>query len=210
MDSFIFTQVDIDKILDSLEEHIDKIDKFNNEYDFSIYSAFLYYFRTLDEIDFYKLAISSTYIFGTISTTSVINGEHSYFAQRILNNNRRDFKELEDNEYLTLVKCMNNSVIATSKLLHLIYPNYYPVINTRIKNYFKSNGLIDKVYKKTNSKEKEIQQYKLYKEICKEIILSDRFTHNLHFKAQEKMDKDFCNSRYKLLEQMFYYFGRNI
>lgn len=210
MDSLIFTPADIDKILDSLEEHINKIDKFNNNYDFRIYNEFLSYFSTLDEIDFHKLAISSTYIFGTMPTTSAINSEHFYFAQRILNNNRRNFKELEDNEYLTLVKCMNNSVIATSKLLHLIYPKSYPAINGRIKNYFKSNGLLETVYKKTYSKEKEIQQYKLYRNICTEIILSERFTHNLHFQALRKMDENFGYSHYKLLEQIFYYFGKNI
>lgn len=72
MDSLIFTPADIDKILDSLEEHINKIDKFNNDYDFRIYNEFLSYFSTLDEIDFHKLAISSTYIFGTMPTTSAI------------------------------------------------------------------------------------------------------------------------------------------
>ena len=45
MDSLVFTQADIDKILNSLEEHLNKPDKINNGYELETYKNFLYFFR---------------------------------------------------------------------------------------------------------------------------------------------------------------------
>ena len=208
MNTPIFTESDITKILNSLEFNLDKIDKFDNDYDLKIYREFLYYFRLVSEINFHVLAISSNYICGTIPTTFKVKEEDLYFAQKILNDKVRNNEELTDDEYLTIVRCMNNSVIATSKLLHLIQPENYPILNTKIKNYFKSNDLINDVYKKTNSKEKEIQQYKIYKDICTKIICNEKFKHHLRFQALNKIDENDSYSSFKVLELMFYHFSK--
>lgn len=209
MDSLIFTQADIDKILNSLEEHLNKPDKINNGYELETYKNFLYFFRNFSEIDFYALSISSNYVCGTIPTTFSINNREIFFALRILNDKVLKNKELNDDDYLTLVRCMNNSIIATSKLLHLIRPGNYPVINSRIKNYFKLNNLLETVYKKTNSKEKEIQQYKLYRDICIKVISNDRFTGRLDFLAFSKMAEPDNYTSFKILEETFYYYSTN-
>jgi hypothetical protein len=108
----IFRESDITKILNCLQNHLDKIDKFDNNYELKIYKEFLYYFRNLNEIDFHALAISSNYICGTIPSTFKLSEQDLYFALRIINDKVQKNIELNDDEYLILVKCMNNSVIA--------------------------------------------------------------------------------------------------
>jgi hypothetical protein len=202
----IFRESDITKILNCLQNHLDKIDKFDNNYELKIYKEFLYYFRNLNEIDFHALAISSSYICGTIPSTFKLSEQDLCFALKIINDKVQKNIELNDDEYLILVKCMNNSVIATSKLLHLLQPNNYPIINSRIKKYFKSNGLVNSIYKRTKSKEEEIKQYKLYRDICTKIICSEEFKHNLHFQALNKTNEKDSYSSFKVLEQMIYNF----
>lgn len=84
--------------------------------------------------------------------------------------------EINNIEYGKLVDCINNSIVGVSKLIHFINPTDYPIFDSRIKNYFKENHLLESIWKPTyQNKNKDVKQYQLYRDICLEMISDDRF-----------------------------------
>lgn len=168
-----FTDIDINKIIDSLEFHLSKMNRFDDTYYFDSYFEFLKYFEKLDTIDYHSLVISSHFTYGWMPTIINLDGNYTTESIHILNKIKNN-NEMNNDEYLTLVRCINNSIVGVSKLLHFIQPKQYPIFDSRIKNYFKSNGLLHSVYKHTNSKEKDIQQYQILEvSVWKSYVITD-------------------------------------
>lgn len=201
-----FTQEDIELIIDSLEHNLNNIDKFDNTYYFDSYFEFLKYFENKTEITYHDLVISSHFTYGWMPT--IINLDKNFTEDtRIILNKILDNYEINNDEYLTLVKCINNSIVGVSKLLHFIQPKKYPIFDSRIKNYFKTNNLLHSVYKHTTTKEKDIFQYQIFRSLCMEIICNDRFK-RLQENTISKLGINKELTPMRLLENLFFYFGK--
>ena len=132
-----FDNNDINQILDTLELNLSKLDKFENTYYFDSYFEFLKYFDELEKIDYHSLVISSHFTYGWMPT--IITLDPKYMNESILILNKvKNSNEMNNDEYLILVKCINNSIVGVSKLLHFIKPKQYPIFDSRIKKYFKN------------------------------------------------------------------------
>ena len=202
-----FTDTDINNIIDSLEYHLSKIDRFEETYYFDSYFEFLKYFEELDKVDYHSLVISSHFTYGWMPTIITLDRNYTTESIHILNKVKNN-NEINNTEYLTLVKCINNSIVGVSKLLHFIQPKQYPIFDSRIKNYFKSNDLLHSVYKHTTSKEKDIQQYQIFRGICMEIICNHRFN-RIYDESLMKLGINKDLTKMRVLENLFFTFGKN-
>ena len=190
--SIIILDTDIEKIIDSLESNLSSIDRFTNEDNkyFDSYFEFVKYFERIETIDYHSLVISSYFTYGWMPTI-LKNFDTENDVKKTINifNKVKNNIEIDNGEYYSLIKCINNSIVGVSKLLHFINPTQYPIFDSRIKNYFKNNNSLnldsDKkhliwklTYQNKNTEplaRKDIEQYKLYRYICSQIIKNDRF-----------------------------------
>lgn len=201
-----FDNNDINQILDTLELNLSKLDKFENTYYFDSYFEFLKYFDELEKIDYHSLVISSHFTYGWMPT--IITLDPKYMNESILILNKvKNSNEMNNDEYLILVKCINNSIVGVSKLLHFIKPKQYPIFDSRIKKYFKNHSLLHSVYKQTSTKKQEIQQYQIFRGICFEIICHDRFN-KIYYESIVKLGINKDLTKMRVLENLFFYFGK--
>ena len=139
---------DINNIIESLESHLSKVDQFEDTQYFDSYFEFVKYFENIETIDYHSLVISSYFTYGWMPTIlKKFNMEDDISKPLSVFNKVKNDVEIDDEEYLSLVKCINNSIVGVSKILHFINPSQYPIFHSRIKNYFKTKNLITTVLK---------------------------------------------------------------
>jgi len=222
--SIIIIDTDIEKIIDSLESNLSSIDRFTNEDNkyFDSYFEFVKYFEEIATIDYHSLVISSYFTYGWMPTIlKNFDTENDVKKSIDIFNKVKNNIEIDNGEYYSLIKCINNSIVGVSKLLHFINPTQYPIFDSRIKNYFKNNNSLnldsDKkhlIWKLTYQNKdtgslarKDIEQYKLYRYICSQIIKNDRFN-KIYIEAVEKLSVRGNLTEMRVLENMFFYFGK--
>lgn len=120
---------------------------------------------------------------------------------------------LTKENYNTLVSSINNSIIGTSKLLHFIRPDIYPIIDSRVARYLKDILGINFL---STSKEMSIKKYNEYKDFCHLVIQTDDFKSiykevkeklSFNFEFTEASDKDKL-TKIRILEYLFFTFGK--
>lgn len=204
-----YKDTDINNIIDNLESHLSKVDKFEDTQYFDSYFEFLKYFDDIEAIDYHSLVISSYFTYGwmpTILKKFDMDGDVSKPISVF--NKVKQHIEIDDEEYMSLVKCVNNSIVGVSKLIHFINPTEYPIFDSRIKTYFKDNDLIESVWKPTyQNKNKDIQQYKTYRSICLEIISNHRFN-RIYDESLMKLGLNKPLTQMRVLENLFFTFGK--
>lgn len=204
-----FTDIDIDKIIDSLESNLNKPDSSGDTQYFKSYFEFIKYFENIDIIDYHSLVISSYFTYGWMPTILKKFDTKNNMKQSIdvLNKVKKSI-EIDESEYDTLVKCINNSIVGVSKMLHFINPQQYPIFDSRIKKYFKTNNLLKSIWKPTYQyNNNNILQYQLYRDICLEIIKNDRFE-KVYNESVQKLGLDKELTKMRVLENMFFTFGK--
>lgn len=206
-----YTHIDIDNIIDNLELHLGKMDKFEDTQYFYSYFEFVKYFENIDVIDYHSLVISSYFTYGWMPTIlKNFNTEDKITKPLSVFNKVKKNIDIDHEEYMSLVKCVNNSIVGVSKLLHFINPIQYPIFDSRIKNYFKENGLCELVWKPTyQNKNKAIHQYKNYRSICMEIICNHRFN-RIYDESLLKLGFNKKITKMRVLENLFFTFGKKV
>jgi len=117
------------------------------------YPAFLEYFRKIGEImSEEQLFISSHFIYGWMPTiltlhTTIIDEEKGEInilndVLRILDKARREEETLNVIELNTLKRCINNSMVGVSKMLHFTNPNKYPIWDSKVFRYATKTGRV--------------------------------------------------------------------
>lgn len=204
-----YTNTDINNIIDSLEFHLSNIDRFEDTQYFDSYFEFVKYFENIETIDYHSLVISSYFTYGWMPTIlKKFDIDSDITKPLTVFNKVKKNVSIDDNEYMSLVKCVNNSIVGVSKLLHFINPIQYPIFDSRIKNYFKINNLLDSLWKPTyQNKDKDIQQYKTYRDICLTIINDGRFD-SIYDMSIQKLGLDRDLTKMRVLENMFFTFGK--
>ena len=108
------------------------IDK-NDSY-LKAYPEFITYFEINNPIEKHHLIIGSHFIYGWMPTILTLKLDNIEEVLRLLNEVRNG-KVLNEAELETLKKCINNSMVGLSKLLHFINPVNYAIWDSRILNY---------------------------------------------------------------------------
>ena len=114
-----FIQRDIELIINSLKNHLEDTDIFKDTPYFDSYFEFLKYFENLDIINHHSLVSSSYFTYEwmpTIFKNFDMDNNTSHSID-IFNKVKKNI-EINSDEYFTLVRCVNNSIVGTSKLFH--------------------------------------------------------------------------------------------
>lgn len=202
-----FNKKDIDLVFESLKNY--KIEFENISY-FESYFEFVEFFKRIETIDYHSLVISSYFTYGWMPTIlKKFNTKDNIDDVITILNKVKNHIEINNIEYGKLVDCINNSIVGVSKLIHFINPTDYPIFDSRIKNYFKENHLLESIWKPTyQNKNKDVKQYQLYRDICFEMISDDRFQ-KIYDESIKQLGFDRDITKMRVLENLFFTFGKN-
>lgn len=105
----------------------------NNSY-IDSYTEFIAYFKQIDTIEKHHLIISSHFVYGWMPTIISLNQDNLSDVLKLLNKVKKGYI-LEVKELAILKKCINNSLVGLSKLLHFIRPDKYAIWDSRILKF---------------------------------------------------------------------------
>ena len=98
------------------------------------YPEFLKYFKNIEMIEKHHLIISSHFTYGWMPTIIYLDTEQIDKVLFLLSAVKAGHL-LDKNEINIVKNCINNSLVGTSKLLHFIKPENYPIWDSRIFRY---------------------------------------------------------------------------
>lgn len=100
------------------------------------YPEFIRYFRDLLSFESHHLVIAGNFTYGWLARIVRLHEKHFDAA---LASAAKAFEgdELEENEICSVAYWLDNSVVATSKLLHFICPEVYAIWDSRVFNYMR-------------------------------------------------------------------------
>ncbi|MDO4225842.1 MAG: hypothetical protein Q4C75_08140 [Bergeyella zoohelcum] len=109
-------------------------------------------------------------------------------------------EELTASDFEELSQCFNNSVIGTSKLLHFIYPEKYPIWDSNVFKYFYDGVAF-------GYRVNKVKYYLSYFDFCKDLIANNE-------KEIIEIQQEFINkfginiSKMRALELIFFQVGK--
>ncbi len=171
--------------------------------DFLSYDEFIKYFEKLEKIDDHNFIIGASFSYSWMPTIlKNLNPSEISECVKILNRVKKGAKiELKDIE--TLQKCINNSVIGASKLLHFVNPEIYPILDSRVFSYMFS---YIKEKKPTEIKPKHYSDYISW---CEEIIKEKEFN-EIYENVKKKIGKEGKISKIRALDLIAYTKGKEL
>lgn len=134
------------KMIDAFKQNI-TVDKFfrdgsyfeiQRQSDYNSYPEFLKYFRDIKTITRHNLIIGINFTYGWMPTIFDFRSDEFDAALDILNRAKDGNRPTTDG--LILLKgLLNNSLVGTTKLLHFINPDNFPIWDSRVYRYLTGN-----------------------------------------------------------------------
>jgi hypothetical protein len=150
---------------------IDKIktdsDKFNIDRisDHTSYREFVAYFNSLKELNIHNMIIGINFVYGWMPTIFEFKKDDDKTfndALQLLNKVKNEI--ILNAEELELLKSLfNNSLVGTSKLLHFICPELYPIWDSRVYFYLTGNNAYAHAIG-------NCETYLQYQNLCRELV----------------------------------------
>lgn len=135
--------------------------------DFLSYKEFINYFKEIQVIRFSNLCIAINFTYGWMPTIFEFTSDKFDESLVILNKVKRG-DPVSATDILVLKSVLNNSLVGTTKLLHFIRPDEYPIWDSRVYRYL--TGMEPYDYRISN-----IESYLVYKRWVEQIVLSPLF-----------------------------------
>ncbi|MDI6048681.1 hypothetical protein QLS31_02445 [Flavobacterium sp. XS2P24] len=110
---------------------------FNQSY-LKSYPIFIDYFKSLDQIKYENLVISSHFVYGWMPTILHLGEIEIERTIDILNKTKTN-QNLSYEDIELIKKNINNSMVGTSKLFHFINPENFAIWDSRIVRYITGN-----------------------------------------------------------------------
>ena len=124
--------------IENLKKEIESF-KVNEENSYlNSYQEFIQYFNKTPKIEKHHLIISSHFVYGWMPTILKLKLKNLEEVLQILNKAKTD-QILNSKELEKLRFSINNSLVGTSKLLHFINPEIYPIWDSKIFKYWSGN-----------------------------------------------------------------------
>lgn len=194
----------IENLFSDLEKlkKMDIIYEANKSY-INSYNEFINYFKNRD--GFYKsdLIIGSHFVYGWMPTVLYLNlnkDDEGKITSLLFMVKNGDYM-LNEEEFEEIKRCINNSMVGTSKLLHFINPEKYAIWDSKVFYYFYPNR------KSTAG----IEKPKLYIEYLK--ALNDITLHNdfeiLYSQIVEFMGLNYEISKFRAVESLIFEIEKN-
>ena len=99
------------------------------------YPVFLEYFRKLKKITKSDLIIGINFAYGWMPTMFKFKNDKLNRIVELLNKARNGAAVLSLEELKMMKSCLNNSIVGSSKLLHFVNPELYPIWDSRVYDY---------------------------------------------------------------------------
>jgi len=182
--------------LEKIEKDAERI-QIKSKSDFISYSEFLIYFNNLKTITRHNLIIGINFTYGWMPTMfEFVKPVNIPIAVEILNKSKKR-QCLGVDELQQLKECFNNSLVGSSKLLHFINPNQYPIWDSRVFRYLTNKE--PHSYRLNNS-----NLYLRYLEFC-EFITNQSGYGKTHRFVEDKIG--YSMSRLRSVELIMYFNG---
>jgi hypothetical protein len=110
--------------------------------DLEIYKSFVDFFKSTEVIDKKSMLIAMNFTYGWMPTMLKLpKGNIANCIDTLINilNKAKSCVKIDNTEFQLLKSNFNNSVVGTSKLLHFINPDIYPILDSKILEYLTSN-----------------------------------------------------------------------
>jgi len=161
------------------------------------YREFVAYFASLNTITEHNLIIGAHFVYGWMPRMLVLKNpqERLPIAVGILNQVKQG-KPATIQDLLCLRELIDNSLVATSKLLHFINPNTYAIWDSRVYKFI--NG------RKNEYQTREPDNYLAYLVNCRDIV-QDREFQTLHESMNRKIG--YSVTPYRAIELIMYMNG---
>jgi len=110
------------------------------------YPHFIKYFLDIqDEIDIHNLTIGIHFVYGWMPTIFEFKVTDNFDEAIIILNKAKSNAYLLKEEYETLKKIFNGSMVGTSKLLHFINPQKYAIWDSRVHRYVRKTEIVNSI-----------------------------------------------------------------
>lgn len=158
------------------------------------YPAFLRYFKSLNEIKEDNLIIGSGFTYSWMPT--ILNYKSTDFASsvKILNKAKHGY-DLIENDIRILISCINNSLVGSSKLLHFIDPEKFPILDSRVFAYL--------CYNIPKNSLKKASFYLDYIRFCQ--YLTNKYEYNKIHEFVSQKFTDYNISKYRSIELIMFF-----
>lgn len=128
----------LDKLLIYANSYKKNLDKDQVSYHQS-YSSFINFFesKSKSELNLDDIVIGMSFTYSwmpTMLTIDILDGQGSRLVS-VLNKVHLSKEYLNENDLRDLKKAMNNSLVGSSKLLHFISPEIYPILDSRVMEF---------------------------------------------------------------------------
>lgn len=139
--------------------------KIDRKSDHTSYREFVAYFNSLKEINIHNMIIGINFVYGWMPTIFEFkkDDDKSFNDTLQLLNKVKNENLLNANELELLKSLFNNSLVGTSKLLHFICPELYPIWDSRVYYYLTGN----KAYAHFIG---NCETYLQYQNLCRELV----------------------------------------
>lgn len=145
-----------------------------------IYQHFLTHFQQVKVLDHHELVIGVSLVYSWMPTIPTIDFQDFDKVVLALERIRQGYV-LTDLDLEMMKACINNSLVGTSKLLHFLCPDRFPIWDSRVARYF----LGREPYQLVNS----FKHYKCYVNFCREVIQEPRYE-EIHRGIQQQLSND--------------------
>ncbi len=127
------------------------------------YAEFVKYFEKVKEITKHELVIGINFVYGWMPTIMDFKkyDEQSYTEAVNTLNKAKNGNPLGEDELTKLKELFNNSLVGTSKLLHVINPNKYAIWDSRVFRYILGKEANDNIGK--------VNLFLEYLQLCEEL-----------------------------------------
>jgi hypothetical protein len=150
--------------------------KIDRKSDHSSYSEFVAYFKKISKINRHNMIIGINFVYGWMPTIFEFKQEDDKKIKRAVQllNKVKNKTILDANELNFLKSLFNNSLVGTSKLLHFICPQLYPIWDSRVYFYLTDN----KAYAHSIG---NCDTYLQYLNLCHDVVKNKNYNeiHNL-------------------------------
>lgn len=163
------------------------------------YSEFIEYFKSNHILNRHSFIIGANFTYAWMPRILKLKAKYIDSAVEIINEIRKG-AELTVNDYQIIKNCINGSIVGTSKLLHFIYPQKYPIWDSHVCRYLSSKNEIP-------FNPDAIKDYINYRELVLTLTESDQYT-QVHQRIQNQFQYEI--SKIRSIELVFFVNGRNL
>lgn len=165
------------------------------------YREFLAFFRDRRPISEHDFIIGAHFVYGWMPTMLHLKRHDLSKAVTALNR-ALNSTPISDDDLTTLMEVVNGSVIGTSKLLHCVNPEVYPILDSNVAAFLKELGGWTRPIK-------TVQDYRLYLQECQKLVATPGFD-RVHNSLSSKLPYDFRVSALRALELIMWVRGKNL